>query len=362
MEDNRKKNYSQPGDGDEAENHQRGRELYQRDQQRHQHNPQQQHRPENRHWNSDHNNQHGQHNQHNQHQGRFPEDQYERNSNADRGASLSKHYGEREHSSYRNSNSLNYGDGRGNSTHQSGQQGGGTFAGSNQDNQRTSHQYNQHNQHQHHNQHNQLNRNQHNQHNNSNYSSHGDGRGNYSARQDSYGQGHDNVHSDNRISEQRRRDDSNENYYKGAYMDSRGVKNELPRPDDNPYNEYPGSRSRYKDDDYRFGSGNHTWYEEQRYTDNNGHRQDRDKGDITGEMGEGVRDAWNTMKHGVQNLFGRNSDHHDDHNRHDNRRNDHEYRAREDRGTERGPRWSDETDSGDDNNSRYNRDNNPRYY
>ncbi len=166
---------------------------------------------------------------------------------------------------------------------------------------------------------------------------------------------------------QRRLDDTNENYYRGAYMDPKGVQQELPRPEDNPYNEYPGTRSRYKDDDYRYGSGNHTWYEERRYTDNNGHRADRDKGDMLGEMGEGVREAWHDMKHGVQNLWNRGTnavqpDHDRDRDSYrTSRDNRQEYRSTRDQGTERGPRWSDETDSGDDS-FFYNRGNNPRYY
>jgi hypothetical protein len=324
MNDNQRNRFTPNGNGDE-ENHRVGRELYNRDQQRHQPN---QHRPQDNHWDNGNNFHTGPSNQSRSH---FPEDSYERNSNADRGASLSKHYGEREYSAYRNPNSLNYGDGRGNSTHASErQQGHSAF---NNPNNQTS--------------------------------QFGDGRGNYNARQDSYGHANNRVHSDNRINEQRRRDDSNENYYQGGYMDSRGVREELPRPDSNPHNEYPGSRSRYKDDDYRYGSGNHTWYDEQRYTANDGRRADRDKGDVLGEMGAGAREAWNDVKHGVQNLFNRNSGHQNsDQNRYnqDNRNHDYEYRSRQDRGTERGPRWSDETDSGDDNNSRYNRDNNPRYY
>ncbi|MBC3542077.1 hypothetical protein ACFSC6_07220 [Rufibacter sediminis] len=317
MDDNQRRREFRPGPDGNAQNHQIGRELYNRDRESHQ-SPQ---RSSDNNWHS------GNQFNHNQHQNHFPEDSHQRNSNADRGASLSKHYGNSEYSAYRNPNSLNYGDGRGNSTPQS----GGSSYGSGRSQQGNEH-----------------------------FTPYGDSRGNYNARQDSYGQGHDRVHSDNRISEQRRLDDTNENYYRGAYMDSRGVRQELPRPDDNPYNEYPGTRSRYKDDDYRYGSGNHTWYEEQRYTDNNGRRADRDKGDILGDMGEGVREVW----HDVKNMFSRNSDHRDqDQNRYDqdNRRNDHEYRSRNDRGTERGPRWSDETDSGDDA-SRHPRNNNPRYY
>ncbi|WP_210463257.1 hypothetical protein [Rufibacter roseolus] len=319
MDDNQRNGFN-PSRDNEAQNHRVGRDLYYRDQQRNQHSE----RSHDNHWDNGNNFHTGPSNQTRSH---FPEDTHQRNSNADRGASLSKHYGNREYSSYRNPNSLNYGDGRGNSTPQSERQPGQSAFNNNNSN--------------------------------SHFSPYGDERGNYSARQDSYGQGHDRIHPDNRISEQRRRDDTNENYYRGGYMEPRGVHQELPRPDSNPYNEYPGSRSRYKDDDYRYGSGNHDWYREQRYTSNDGRRMDHDKGDILNDMGEGLREVW----HDVKNIFTRNR-HSDDHDHgHDNRRHDHdyEYRSRHDRGAERGPRWSDETDSGDDR-SNNPRNNNPRYY
>ncbi|WP_205500142.1 hypothetical protein [Rufibacter psychrotolerans] len=327
MQDNQR-NWKSPDQSGEIENHRIGRELHRRDQEHRQSS----HRPEGSNWDGVNNFHTGYSNQSRSH---FPEDTHQRTSNADRGASLSKHYGEREYSVYRNPNSLNYGDGRGNSTPSSGQQGGPSH----------SHNSNQH------------------------FAPYGDGRGNYSARQDSYGHGHDHIHSENRISEQRRRDDSNENYYRGGYMDSRGVREELPRPDANPYNEYPGSRSRYKDDDYRYGSGNHDWYQEHRYTANDGRRVDHDKGDVLGDMGEGLREAWYDIKHGVQNMFNRSGNHGNQYdndrdnrrNDQDHRRNNHEYRSRDDRGYERGPRWSDESDTGDDS-FFYNRDNTPRYY
>ncbi|RNI25963.1 hypothetical protein [Rufibacter latericius] len=321
MDSNQRYNEFRPGPDGNAENHRIGRELYNRDQQRNQ--PTQ---PGNE--NTWDNGNHFHTGPNNQQRSHFPEDSHQRNSNADLGASLSKHYGNREYSAYRNPNSLNYGDGRGNNTHFERRQENSSFQNNNSNN----------------------------------YSPYGDGRGNYSARQDSDGHAHNRVHSEDRLSEQRRRDDSNENYYRGGYMDSRGVREELPRPDDNPYNDWPGGRSRYKDDDYRYGSGNHDWYREQRYTADDGRVMDRDKGDILGDMREGAREVW----HDVKNMFSRNSHQHPDHDRHDqdNRRHDHdyEYRSRHDRGTERGPRWSDETDSGDDNNSRYPRNNNPRNY
>lgn len=324
---NNQKNWNTPGNHYQEENHRVGKELYRRDEEKNQ-SSNQSNRSHTPHWGQDNNFHTGPNQQSRSH---FPEDNHQRTSNADWGGSRDKHYGQREYSVYRNENSLNYGDGRGNSSRNTQQH--QSWPSSSQQNQP--------------------------------YSSFGDGRGNYSARQDSYGQGYgnDRIHSEN-VSPQRRRDDSNENYYKGAYMDERGVKNERPRPDDNPYNEFPGSRSRYKDDDYRYGSGNHSWQEERRYTDNSGRRVDRDKGDILDDMGAGLRDAWHDVKHGVQNTFNRFGNNHDDHEqnrRSSSNRSDYEYHSRRDQGTERGPRWSDDTDSGDDS-FFYADGRNPRYY
>ncbi|MBA9078366.1 hypothetical protein [Rufibacter quisquiliarum] len=336
---NNKSNHTSPDLGKETENHQIGRELYNRDQQHRQPNQ----RAQGNDWNNGNNFHTGYSNQSRSH---FPEDTHQRTTNADWGGSRDKHYGDREYSTYRNPNNLNYGDGRGHSS-RSGLENNQQPGNRSQQNY-SGNQYSSNNQHTH-------------------FSPYGDGRGNYSARQDSYGQGrgNDRVHSEDQLSRQRRLDDSNENYYRGGYMDSRGVRQELPNPDSNPYNEYPGSRSRFKDDDYRYGSGNHTWYEERRYTANDGRSRDRDKGAILGEMGEGVREAWQDMKQGAQNLWNRSTG-----NRHDNdqsadrrsgNRHDYEYRDRRDRGNESGPRWSDETDSGDDS-FFYSGNRNPRYY
>jgi len=334
---NNQRNWTGPDYNRQEENQRVGHELYNRDQERenrNQNSGDRNHRPK---WDMD-NNFHTGYNK--QSQSHFPEDTHQRTSNADWGGSRDKHYGEREYSTYRNPNNLNYGDGRGHSSHTD------------------------------------FERNQNTGYNNSqaHFSPYGDGRGNYSAREDSYGNGYgnDRIHSE-RVPSQRRRDDSNENYYRGAYMDDRGVKKELPKPNENPYNEYPGSRSRYKDDDYRYGSGNHSWYQERRYTDDNGRRVDRDKGDVLNDMGDGIREAWHDIKHGAQNLWNRNSDNNRDGDRDRNRqyrldndyrggnRNDYEYRSRRDQGFESGPRWSDESDTGDDS-FFYSRSRNTRYY
>lgn len=320
MQDNQRNRFAPDQDGG-AHNHQVGRELYMRDLERNQ--ASQDSRGDQSHndrWDAGNHFHTGYSNQTRSH---FPEDSHQRTTNADRGGSLHQHYGNREYSTYRNPNNLNYGQG------QPQNQYGSTGSG------------------------------------NTGYSSYGDGRGNYSARQDSYGQGHDQIRSQGRLDAQRRRDDSNENYYRGGYMQDRGVHTEGPLPERNPYNEYPGSRSRYKDDDYRYGSGNHGWYQEQRYTANDGRVMDRDKGGILNEMGEGLREAWQDVTHGVSNLWNRNNpdpDRSSDNRRYQQgNRHDYEYRSRQDRGLERGPRWSDETDSGDDS-FFYGGPNKPRYY
>lgn len=347
---NKQNNWHGPDQNSQEENHRVGHELYNRDQERENKNHNSGNSSHSPHWGMDNNFHTGYSN--NQTRSHFPEDSHQRTTNADWGGSRDKHYGEREYSTYRNPNNLNYGDGRGHSSltafernnqsdRQQGYTSGNHSSGSNNSG-------------------------------NSHFAPYGDGRGNYSARQDSYGHGYgnDRIHSEN-VSAQRRMDDTNENYYRGAYMDDRGVKKDLPNPSANPYNEYPGSRSRYKDDDYRYGSGNHTWYEERRYTDDSGRRADRDKGDILDDMGAGIREAWHDVKHGAQNMFNKSGNHdrdrgntrHTDHNSNyqGGNRHDYEYRSRRDRGYESGPRWSDETDSGDDS-FFYSDGRNPRYY
>lgn len=252
----------------------------------------------------------------------FPEDSHQRSSNADLGGSREKHYGERDNSVYRNNN-LNYGENRDNSPRQTDHRSSGApFSGQ----QRNS------------------------------YSASGDGRGNYSARQDSYGHTNDRIRPES-VPLQRRQDDSNENYYRGAYMDERGVKMERPRPDENPYREHPGSRSRYKDDDYRYGSGNHTTSQERRYTDSRGNRQDRNQGDILNEMGDGLRDAWHDIKDGVQNTFNRFSNDNQDRDQ----RNNYQERTRRNQYNERSNRRPNDADAADDS-FFYSDSRNPRYY
>ena len=108
--------------------------------------------------------------------------------------------------------------------------------------------------------------------------------------------------------------------------------------------EGPGSRSRYKEDDYRYGSGSHNWYREGRYTPDNSQQQQDQRGFF-----QRVKDGWNDILHSDE--AGYTQHNHENQNRYDRQRHGSEtFRDRNfDRGYENGPRWSDETDSGNDN-------------
>lgn len=150
-----------------------------------------------------------------------------------------------------------------------------------------------------------------------------------------------------------------------------GNYNEPPKYGEETWREHPGSRSRYKDDDYRYGSGSHNWYTENRYT----HDESRDPQDNRGffeRMGSGIKNTWNDIMHSddpdyVSNTPDRprQSERISSRERHGSeqfrdRHYDNGYNRSHDKGYEGGPRWADETDSGDDD--YYNdRDRNQRY-
>lgn len=126
-----------------------------------------------------------------------------------------------------------------------------------------------------------------------------------------------------------------------------GNYNEPPTSQDSLWREGPGSRSRYKETDYRYGSGTHNWYNEGRYSpdvtpENRDHRGFFQK----------VRDTWDDIMHSDDTEY--QSKHRYD-TQADNlssrqRYGSEPYRDRNfDRGYEGGPRWADETDSGKDN-------------
>ncbi|EJF11519.1 hypothetical protein [Pontibacter sp. BAB1700] len=127
-----------------------------------------------------------------------------------------------------------------------------------------------------------------------------------------------------------------------------GNYNEPPTSQDSLWREGPGSRSRYKETDYRYGSGSHNWYNEGRYSPD----VEPDNRDKRGFF-ERVRDTWDDIMHSDDPDY-------QPRNRYDserraeqlssrNRYSGESYRDRNfDRGYEGGPRWADEIDSGND--------------
>lgn len=116
-----------------------------------------------------------------------------------------------------------------------------------------------------------------------------------------------------------------------------------------PWREGPLSGSRYKEDDYRYGSGSHNWYREGRYTPDSDetapyprdHRSFMDR----------VKDTWNDIWHSDDPGYHPRDRHRDQSERISSRQRygSDSYRERSfDRGYEGGPRWADETDSGKD--------------
>jgi hypothetical protein len=116
------------------------------------------------------------------------------------------------------------------------------------------------------------------------------------------------------------------------------------------WNEGPGTSSRYKEGDYRYGSGSHNWYREGRYTPDSDETAPYPR-DHRGFI-DRVKDTWNDIWHSDDPDY-RPRHHHvsgadrvDSHKRYGSE----PYRDRSfDRGYEGGPRWADETDSGNDN-------------
>lgn len=128
-----------------------------------------------------------------------------------------------------------------------------------------------------------------------------------------------------------------------------GNYNEPPTSQDSLWREGPGSRSRYKETDYRYGSGSHNWYSEGRYSPN----VEPENQDKRGFF-KRVRDTWDDIMHSDDPEYR-------PHNRYDPERRAEQLSSRHrygsepyqdrnfDRGYEGGPRWADETDSGRDN-------------
>ena len=123
-----------------------------------------------------------------------------------------------------------------------------------------------------------------------------------------------------------------------------------PPAQDNPWQEGPDTRTRYKETDYRYGSGTHNWYQEGRYSpDEPRHVQP------TSDRGffQRLRHTWDDIMHSDDPEWQER----DQRNRAQyvrqhpmserDRHGSEPYRDRNfNRGYEGGPRWADETDSG----------------
>ncbi|WP_018476658.1 hypothetical protein [Pontibacter roseus] len=126
-----------------------------------------------------------------------------------------------------------------------------------------------------------------------------------------------------------------------------GNYNEPPTSQDSLWREGPDTRSRYKETDFRYGSGSHNWYSEGRYSPDVAPRSDDNRGFFTK-----VRDTWNDIMHSDDTDYQRRQryDQRADHLSSRQRYGSEQYRDRNfDQGYEGGPRWADETDSGKDN-------------
>jgi hypothetical protein len=160
-----------------------------------------------------------------------------------------------------------------------------------------------------------------------------DQHGHYGARPDSVYRRPDNLN----YGDQRQNQGSQKDYvpFGSGYEPQR-------RPmglDHSPHTEGPGTGSRYKEDDYRYGSGNHNFYKEGRYQRGGGIGQgfDDNKGFFE-RVGDGIRDAWTSVTNRDEDNVPES----------DNRyyRKDKDARGRNfDRGYESGPRWADESET-----------------
>lgn len=114
-----------------------------------------------------------------------------------------------------------------------------------------------------------------------------------------------------------------------------------------PWNEGPGSASRYKESDYRYGSGSHNWYREGRYTPDSDATAPYPR-DPRSFM-DRVKDTWSDIWHSDDKDYRPRHHHQSQSDRLDThkRYGSEPYRDRNfDRGYEGGPRWADESDSG----------------
>lgn len=131
-----------------------------------------------------------------------------------------------------------------------------------------------------------------------------------------------------------------------------GNTNDVREQQNDPWREGPGSGSRFKESDYRYGSGSHNWYTENRYTPNNENdRRNNPRHDDRGFV-DRVKDTWNDIWHSDDEDYQPRGDRYQSNaDRLDSRRRygSEQYRDRNfDKGFEGGPRWADESDSGQD--------------
>ncbi|WP_347157320.1 hypothetical protein [Pontibacter chitinilyticus] len=176
---------------------------------------------------------------------------------------------------------------------------------------------------------------------------------------DHYGSTNSPYRNEQRFINHGNHDDYNNNYNRqGGFVSGErpGNYNDINNDTRNDvWRDGPGTRSRYKEDDYRYGSGSHNWYREGRYTPDQEHTSHDKRGFF-----ERVKDGWNDIMHSDDPNY--TSHDHTQHNRFDRERRGSEvFRDRHfDRGYENGPRWADRSDSGNDD--RYNdTDRNQRY-
>lgn len=127
-----------------------------------------------------------------------------------------------------------------------------------------------------------------------------------------------------------------------------GNYNEPPETPYQQWNDVPGGRSRYKETDFRYGSGTHNWYQEGRYTPDSTPEADRDNRSFFGR----IKDTWNDIMHSDDPDYHPHQNYPTSEDRLNSRKrygSDLYNRQQFDRGYEGGPRWADETDSGKDN-------------
>ncbi|MDX5422847.1 MAG: hypothetical protein LPK07_05460 [Hymenobacteraceae bacterium] len=112
-----------------------------------------------------------------------------------------------------------------------------------------------------------------------------------------------------------------------------------------PWREGPGSGSRFKETDYRYGSGSHNWYREGRYT------PDEERSHNNRGFFQRMKDTWDDIMHSDEPGYKPHSRYESQADRLDSRKRygSEVYRDRNfNRGYEGGPRWADEVDSGHD--------------